>query len=178
MTSERALVERVLAGEGDAFGVLVGRYQDSLYGFVRSRIRDADAASDVTQEAFVAAFENLGSLSSKEKFGAWLFGIARGKVLMHHRAAGRRPERTGAELDQMPALRDPALGAEEELEALLAGLDDEQRVVLLLRFRDGLSYREIAERLGMPPGTVATHLHRGRARAAQNHRRLHGATTS
>jgi RNA polymerase sigma-70 factor (ECF subfamily) len=168
-----ALVERARAGDVRAFEVLLRRYQDSLYSFVRTRVDDAAAAEDIAQEVFIGAHANLASLKDAGRFAAWLFGIAKMKVLLYRRNERRRPDRTHPELDTVPR---PAPGEDtgEVLKGILEGLPDEARVVLLLRFRDALSYREIADRLGMPVGTVSTILNRARAAAASNHERLTG----
>ena len=150
------------------------QYQHSLYGFVRSRVSDESAAEDVAQEIFLAAYKNLAKLEKRERFGAWLFGIARRKVLLYYRQKGRRAKETSAEFDDVMAPRDHDR-CDGLLETLLDGLADEQRTVLLLRFRDGLSYHEIAQRLGMPLGTVGTYLHRARAVASVNYRKWNGA---
>lgn len=163
MVPDYDLVDQVLAGNAAAFEPLVARYQDALYAFLRSRLPAADAAEDVAQDTFLAAYSKLGALQDPNRFGAWLFGIARRKVQLFFRQRSRRPQ-ASAEIavEDLPA---PELGRDPGavLEALLTGLSDDQRVVLILRFRDGLNYREISDRLDLPLGTVGTLLHRARA---------------
>jgi len=179
---DEALVARARAGDAGAFEALVRRYQDAVYAFVRSRVEDGPAAEDVAQDAFIGAHRNLGTLEDPRRFAGWLFGIARMKVLLHRRGERRRPDRAREELDpdRVVAPRAAgdaaALGGEPDAETLLCrlldGLSDEARAVLLLRFRDGLAYGEIAARLGMPIGTVGTILHRARAAVAANRERM------
>ena len=173
MTTDADLVRATLGGDLDAFEALVRRHQDAVFAFVRSRLADHAAADDVAQEAFIAAHRGLRSLDDPARFLRWLLGIARHKLLEHLRGASRRPERGAADLDALPA---PATGEDPEavLGALFAGLPDEARAVALLRWRDDLGYREIAERLGIPEGTVATILHRARRVLQENHERLLG----
>lgn len=166
------LVRAARGGDLDAFGALVRRHEGAVYAFVRSRVGDPAAAADIAQEVFIAAHRGLAKLEEGSRALGWLFGIARHKVGEHHRTAARRPPAlAGADLDALPAPAAPddpgAL-----LEALTDGLPDEMRAVAILRFRDGLAYREIAAKLGMPDGTVATLLHRARERIAANQERL------
>jgi RNA polymerase sigma-70 factor, ECF subfamily len=174
MKNDSDCVAAVLRGETRAFEALVQSYQHSLYAFVRSRVADSAAADDVAQEIFLAAYKNLATLGDPERFAAWLFGIARRKVLLYYRQKGRRSVETGADFAHVAAPTEPEK-CEGLLEALLDGLADEQRTILLLRFRDGLSYREIAKRLDIPLGTVGTVLHRARAVASVNYKKWNGA---
>lgn len=173
MNNDSASVAAVLNGETRAFEGLVQKYQHSLYGFVRSRIADENAAEDVAQDVFLAAYKNLASLDDSRRFAAWLFGIARRKVLLYYRSKGRRHEETGAEFDHVPA---PPIHSQRDglLDSLLDGLPDDMRTVLLLRVRDDLSYREIAQSLGMPVGTVGTLIHRARSLAFANYKKWSG----
>jgi len=171
--TDAELVRAAQGGDARAFTALVRRHADAVYAFLRSRIVDPAAAEDAAQEVFIAAHKGLGSLEEEERPLAWLFGIARKKALDHGRALRRAPAALGPSFEE--SLAAPPEAGSEGPEALLAdlmtGLPDEQRIVALLRFRDGLGYREIAARLGLPPGTVATHLHRARERLMANHER-------
>lgn len=156
------LVARARGGDPEAFRALVERHQHALYAFVRSRVEDPTEAEDVSQEVFVAAWRGLPGLAAPARFAAWLFGIARRQVRDHRRGAARRSTVPEARLDECPApeaLDGPLVGG-ESLDELLAGLEDRARVVLVLRFREGRTYREIAAALGLPVGTVGTILHR------------------
>lgn len=160
--ADAQLVALTLRGDTAAFGQLLERYQHSLHGFVCARLGRGPDADDVAQEVFLAAYRNLAQLRQPEHFAGWLLGIARTKLRMHFRRLGRSRVAPDGELDRFaaPAEEHP----DHELGALLRGLPDDVRAVLLLRFIDGLSYREIAARLGMPAGTVGTILHRACAR--------------
>ncbi len=161
-TTDAQLVGRARRGEKAAFGQLLERYQHSLHAFVAARLGRPAEADDVAQDVFLAAYRNLAQLAQPERFAGWLFGIARTKLRMFYRRQGRVRETLDGELDRFAAPSAEETGS--ELSTLLAGLPDEVRAVLLLRFVDGLSYREIATRLGIPAGTVGTILHRGCAR--------------
>ncbi len=156
------LVERARAGERAAFARLLERYQHSLHAFVVARIGGGHDADDLAQEVFVAAWRNLASLERPDSFAGWLFGIARTKLRMHYRRQARQRLSADPALDRFPAPAPESSG--DGLERLLEPFADDVRAVLLLRFRDGLRYREIGARLGIPAGTVGTILHRACAR--------------
>jgi RNA polymerase sigma-70 factor (ECF subfamily) len=178
--SDNELVERSLAGSPEAFGVLVVRYQRPIFGLVVRMVRNRAIAEELAQEIFVKAYRNLASFDRRRKFSSWLFKVAHNATIDHLRRrrldtvpldspgdesggvgdllAG--PEREGPE---SRALRSELAGA---LEAAMAELRPEHREILLLRFREGLSYGELAEVLGLAMGTVKTHLHRARKRLA------------
>jgi RNA polymerase sigma-70 factor (ECF subfamily) len=166
-----ALIERSRAGQPDAFGELVTRYQDRLYNTLFRVCGDAEEARDVAQEAFVQAFVKLESFQSKSAFYTWLYRIAFNTAISR-----RRRRKPMASLDEArdtvgaePVDRDAAPEANLEraeqaaqVQAALAALSEEHRTVLVLREIDGRDYETIGEMLDIPVGTVRSRLHRAR----------------
>lgn len=161
-----------------AYRHLVSRHWARVNRWLRQVVGCAHTADDLCQEAFIKAYDRLDSLQDAEKFGAWLRPIA----LRCAQDWFRRQTRKGTiSLDRLieehgPPLTDQnseAPGAEleasESLCALLAGLSIKNREVIELRFRDGLSYVEIATRLQIPEGTAAARLHRAVATLKRRH---------
>ncbi|MDP9265822.1 MAG: sigma-70 family RNA polymerase sigma factor [Chloroflexota bacterium] len=158
-----------LAGDADAYATLVERYGGRVYNIALRTTGDADAASDCAQEAFIRAYRALHQYDPAQPFGPWLFRIATNASLnqvqrwhAHQTAVDevpdmREPEETGPE---QSAVRREEMG---EVLAALAELPASYRAALTLRHLQQLSYREVAESLGLPLGTVKTHLHRARA---------------
>jgi len=170
--SDEALAERVRAtGDVIAFGVLVTRYRARVVALARRMLaaQASDEAEDVAQEAFVAAYDKRLSFRRGEPFRPWLYRIAVNRCLDRLRAQTRRP--VFVEITDVSAALaggDPveALLAEEgeqRLSAAVAALPPKLRAVFLLRHLDDLSYEEIATAVGVPLGTVKTHLFRARA---------------
>ncbi len=171
---DRALIDRSLAGDTDAFGRLVRRHQDRLYGTLTHLLGSPQDALDVAQEAFVLAWQNLASFRGDSAFYSWLFRIAHNAAASFRRR-DRRPSRwldgqrdlqVDEPADPSPA-NDPAAGMvidERRLlvQAALADLPDDYRTVLVLKEMDGLSYEEIAAVLDCPIGTVRSRIHRAR----------------
>jgi RNA polymerase sigma-70 factor (ECF subfamily) len=159
-----ALVRRARAGDREAFGLLAARHQDAVYRVVRGIVGDPSEAEDVAQEVFLKAFGALGRFRGDSGFFTWLYRIAVNEAL---RAARRR--RHPASLDEgLPVEAPPVPQPDEDgpslalLERLLRKLPEEFRAIVVLRDIEGLPYREVAETLEIPMGTVMSRLFRAR----------------
>src|SRR4029077_13436069 len=166
---ERAVVDAVLAGERDAFRVLVHRESAAVIRACDRILGDIHESEDAAQEAFVMAFRSLAGWRGDGPFGAWLTRVA-GRIALR-RAQKRRdvgwidPTDPDRPLD-IPGGLDPAsisLRAERAagLRDAVARLDEPYRETVALRFFGELSLDEIAIQTGRPLGTVKTHLRRG-----------------
>jgi RNA polymerase sigma-70 factor (ECF subfamily) len=170
------LVRQVVGGDGGAFGPIVERYQDRLYNTVYRMVGSAEDARDLVQEVFVKAYENLASFKGTSSLYTWLFRIAVNTSLSHRRKRKwvRRIGTPGDGGDGQPSGdcpdpgdTDPARGfvaaeTEAAVQQALSQLDDEHRTVVVLRDIQHCDYREIADILGVPTGTVKSRLHRAR----------------
>jgi len=163
---DAALVARALAGSDAAFGRLVERHQAALRAFLRRVMGPARTeADDVAQDAFVSAWSSLRSLRDPAGFRAWLCGIAWRKAQDRIRASVRGAARDGAWLEAAAA-GPPGVSPEDRL-ALAAAMQDlppDVRACVALCLADGWSHAETAVALGLPLGTVKSHVARGRAR--------------
>ena len=153
------------AGSQAAFARLVERHQAALRGFLR-RAHGWAEADDIAQEALVTAWSKLNRLRDDAGFRPWLFGIAWKKAQTAARGARRSAVRDhdwAATEEQTAA---DGLGPEDRLalEAALAQLSPEQRAAVTLCLAEGWSHGEAAEALGLPLGTVKSHVARGRDR--------------
>jgi RNA polymerase sigma-70 factor (ECF subfamily) len=178
---DAALVERCRKGELGAFGALVAKYQDRVYNLILRMVgRQADA-DELAQETFLKALEKIGQFRGASGFYTWLFRIAANLAISHRRRGGRirfRPLESDADgegglgdavTSQMASLRQPAPDstaiAEEtrrRVTEALEELDDEFRVVVVLRDVEDMDYAQIAQVLEVPVGTIKSRLHRGR----------------
>jgi RNA polymerase sigma-70 factor (ECF subfamily) len=161
---DAALVSQARAGSQAAFARLVAIHEKPLRGFLRkSGWLDAD---DIAQEAFVAAWSGLHKLRSDSGFRAWLYGVAWRKALTQRRGAQRAAARDEAWRGEQELEAAPEVGAEDRLalEKALATLPADQRACVTLCLGQGWSHVEVAEVLGLPLGTVKSHVTRGRER--------------
>jgi RNA polymerase sigma-70 factor, ECF subfamily len=159
----------VRAAQADraAFGVLYRRYLDRVYGYAFYQLGDHHDAEDATERTFTAALRALpGFRDEGASFRAWLFRIAHRTISNARRSRSRRrTERLPATFDHPAPNADPAgiVGRAEDLRAVLrviAELPDDRRQVVLLRFVDGLSSREIGQVMDRSEGAARVLLHR------------------
>ena len=182
-SDDQSLIEACRAGQVEAFGILVRRYQDRLYPTLLRLTGCAEDAHDLLQDAFVRAFEKLGRFHGDSSFYTWIYRIAVNLALSDRRR--RRPGRSwptgpdGAALDPPsdPDQSDPALPLEraereERVQRALDALAPDHRAVVVLKDLDGLRYEQIAAILGVPVGTVRSRLHRARGELRERLRDL------
>lgn len=168
-TGDEVLVERVLGGDREAFGVLVARHQDMLHRHALRMTRQADAAADLVQAAFVKAYTQLERCREPARFGAWAFRILanQSKDWLKNR------RRRDVSLDAMPVTQqtesgdDPAHDLEtSELRTLLDGALDELppglREAFVLKHVEGLAYEEMAELMKISVPALKMRVHRAR----------------
>lgn len=163
--ADGALVAAARGGDAGAFDALVVRHAARVRAVALAVVRDAVAADDVTQQAFLRAWRKLDTLADPERFGPWCRTIARnaGRNWLRDHAG-----RSAAALGEGPEPAAPGRAALEQLadrEAVrqaVAGLAGPLREVIRLRYVADLSYREIAETLDEPLSTVRDRLYRAR----------------
>lgn len=169
---DRQLVAASKQGDQDAFGQLVSRYQRRVFTLVYRMIQHYEEASEITQEAFLAAWQGLPSFRGDAQFTTWLYRIAYNcalKQLEQHKRDHALQEALQAEQshsgenDQSRAEAQLlAHDRQEMLQEHLASLPAKYRIVLILRHLQEMTYEEMAEMLRIPVGTIKTHLFRAR----------------
>ncbi|MDT5064333.1 MAG: hypothetical protein QOK02_488 [Mycobacterium sp.] len=169
---DAALARAAAAGDRLAFAEIYDRYADRLHDFCVGMLRDREAAADCVQDVFVTAATKLVQLREPDRLRSWLYAIARSEALARIRA--RKREQLSEELPEMPSGEaDMAtLAARTELADLIAdasgGLNDRDRVVLELAYRQGLDGPELAEALGVTPKNANTLVERLRETVARS----------
>ena len=168
---DRGLVNRAQAGDVGAFEALVRRYQGWVFTLTLRLLGNRAEAEDLAQEVFLKAYRGLAGFRGASRFTTWLYAIASHHCLNHLKARGRRghaKSHAPVAVERLPdgAPRADALLEQAEfariVQAEMARLTEEHRVILVLRDIQGLSYEEIARTLGLEPGTVRSRLHRAR----------------
>ncbi|MFD4532326.1 RNA polymerase sigma factor SigM [Kitasatospora sp. NPDC058397] len=171
---DAALLARHVAGDPDAFGLLVNRHRDRLWAVALRTLGDREEAADALQDALVSAFRAAPGFQGRSAVTTWLHRIVVNACLDRAR---RSATRRTTPLDEDPRRLDTLVGAAEpadspvvraevqrELAAALAELPAEQRAALVLVDMQGYPVAEAAELLGVPVGTVKSRCARGRAR--------------
>jgi RNA polymerase sigma-70 factor (ECF subfamily) len=177
---DRELASLATQGREPAFRELLTRYERPVFSLVYRMVRDRTLAEDLAQEAFIRAFNAIGSYDPGYRFSNWIFKIAHNHTIDHirrrkldtvsidgspHATSAREEERTSLVLvspGESPAayVEHKELGG--QIESAIGELRPEYRTVILLRHVEGYAYEEIAEVMGIPLGTVKTYLHRAR----------------
>jgi RNA polymerase sigma-70 factor (ECF subfamily) len=164
---EPEVVERARCGDHEAFAAVVRHYDPSLRALAYRLLGDRDRMDDVLQEAYVRAYRSLPRFRRRAALGTWLYRITYNACLdelkRSRRGAAVPLDDLGEPPDPQPDLGE-AVAWRRDLAAALAGLAPEDRAAVLLVDAQGLDYRDAAEVMGVPPGTVASRLHRARAR--------------
>jgi RNA polymerase sigma-70 factor (ECF subfamily) len=155
VTAEARLVERVCAGEREAFDELYKLFAPMVHGIVLARV-PRDEVDDIVQNVFLAAYKNLHTLRDRNAVGGWLAMIARNRSIEFYRRA-RPTEELSEELSRNDS---PRAEAREILSAIRT-LPDAYKESLVLRLVEGMTGPEIAARTGITPESVRVNLHRG-----------------
>lgn len=172
-TDEAILIERALVQDDDAFSELVSRYEKSLYNIVFGVVSDAEVARDVTQETFLRAYQFLDKYRKSFRFSTWLFRIGVNLGISRLRRHKLESDTFSAEgiahhgLLRKGGVSDPADDAicRERAKEVVRGmgeLSERYRTVLLMRYQDGLSCRDIGRELGISANSVSIILHRSK----------------
>ena len=159
------LVAMTLGGRSEAFATLVERYDRAVYHLAYRTLHDVEEARDASQEAFFKAYRSLRTFKQGAKFSTWIFAIT------YHACCDRLNRRKRYSNEEMPDRADPGPGPESQAIALdqarrlhdaIEALPEKYRTVITLYHLQGKQYEEIAQVLGLPMGTVKTHLFRAK----------------
>lgn len=161
--TDRELIVSALAGDVEAFGQLVVKHQRAAYGHAVALLGQPEQAQDAVQDSFLAAFRALNRLDPERPFFPWFYVILRNRCFSMLRSR-RATQPLG---DSYAMVTDGSTNEEAaEIRRALSRLSAEDREILVLKYIDGLRYREIAEMLDIPVATVTSRLYAARRRLA------------
>lgn len=171
---DRELVREAAAGSREAFDQLVVRYQSRIFNLARALTANDDAAEDLAQEAFIRAYRAIRRFRGDSSFKTWLYAVATNVIRTHLTRQGKQrwlwsqpPGGNEMNVEQMPSEHidvERDLVMRDAVDRALAALPAEFRIAVTLRDVHGLEYREIAEMLNVPIGTVESRIFRARQR--------------
>ena len=165
--------------DADLFGLLYDRYTARVYQKCIGMARDRDMAKDLTHDIFLKAFVNLKKFDHRSKFGTWLYRITYNYCLDHLRKGQRQrtsqvDEGMGLELEEEDRYEEELLSMRsDELPTVLEQLDPGDRAVLLMKYQDELSIKEMMEILELGESAVKMRIMRSRERALVKYRNLY-----
>ena len=175
-STDQQLVDQVMAGNKNAFNLLVMRYQHRVAALIARFVKDPREAEDVAQEAFLKAYRALPLFRGDSAFYTWLYRIAVNTAKNYLVARSRRPPAQDLEIDEVEPTEAGSVLREIEspegslstselkvaIEAALDSLPEELKTAFILREFSGLSYEDIAEVMDCPVGTVRSRIFRAR----------------
>ncbi len=159
------LVGRAAAGDVEAFEELYRVNVGRVYALCLRMAGDPTLAEELAQEAFVRAWQKLGSFRGASAFSTWLHRVTVNVVLGHRRSTARRETRVSAVGDNLPrdvAVREARTAESIDLERAISSLPDGARTVFILHDVEGFRHREISSLMGIAVGTSKAQLHRAR----------------
>ncbi|MFH0811042.1 MAG: RNA polymerase sigma factor [Pseudomonadota bacterium] len=167
--SEGALVEDILAGNKEGYRILVDKYKNVVFNLAYRMTGNSEDASDVSQETFIRAYQSLGRFRVGEKFFTWIYTICINVSKNHLRQRARRLRLQGAVFEEIghdncsAGAEDSLLDREDaqRLHGLLQRVPEHYRAAVLLRYKDGLSYEEISQMLGVTVSGAKMRVKRG-----------------
>jgi RNA polymerase sigma-70 factor, ECF subfamily len=171
-TTDEYIASLVQAGDTDAFGLLIERYEAKLKRYARKFLNYQEDIEDLVQDVFIKSYTNIQSFGSKQRFSPWIYRIAHNTFVNELKRKGRGGFilfDADTILPHLPAkettdgeLLDAELRA--GLDALLNGIPPKYREILVLYYLEELSYQEISDILQIPVTTVGVRMNRGRAK--------------
>lgn len=173
LDEELALVRKAKRGDRDAFSRLVRLNQKRIYRLVYRFCRDHDTADELAQETFVKAYMSLDTFREEYRFASWISTIATNLAINHLRRQKRQVSTVDYPIEEIIADSNPGADPSrsltdketmEKLEEEVEKLPPEYKAAFILRVHEGLSYEEIAGKLGIEIGTVMSRLFRARSR--------------
>ena len=179
--AERLLMARLKERDPSAFDEIVRRYGDKVFSLTYRMLGNRQEAEDVAQEVFITVFKTVDGFRGEAKFSTWLLRIAANQSKNRIKYLARRPT-DGGEIDEAPNAGGPgatpgpvshahiegpdklleAVETERLMQTAIDALDEEHRLLVILRDVEEMSYQEIGEITGLPEGTIKSRLHRAR----------------
>ena len=172
MEHEEQLIERVKNNRDmNAYGILIDRYQSNLRLFIYRLTNNWDLTDDISQDTFIKAFDNLDKYSHRNSFQNWLMKIAHNLVRSEYRSINT-VKKVFAKLFAEPSYQENWIGLtgseQNRLNQALQSLQLGERTAVVLNFSYDMSHQDIANWLGLPLGTVKSHIKRGMEKLRHN----------
>lgn len=170
MIDEKNIIEKVKKGDLETYSLLINEYQNDIYSLCLSIVKNVDDAMDMTQEAFLIAFENIKNFKGEAKFSTWLYKIAYNLCINYKKRKGELlilddEDLFNVEIEDKTSSIWEKIEKDERVKIVKEGLDrikDGDRLIIELKDIKGLSYEEISMILSCPMGTVKSRLYRAR----------------
>jgi len=170
MIDEKSVIEKIKKGDIDSYSILINEYQNNIYSLCLSIVKNVDDALDLTQEAFLIAYENIKNFKQEAKFSTWVYRIAYNLCVNFIKRKGEifsleNEDVTNVEIEDKTSSIWKEIEKDERIKMISEGLKrikDSDRLIIELKDIKGLTYEEISIILSIPMGTVKSKLYRAR----------------
>lgn len=179
MEDEQRWIQQVLAGDKQAYANIIDKYKNQLYATILRMTRNPQDAQDLVQDAFIKVYRNLDKYDANGSFSGWLYRVAINHCMDEFRK--NRYSTVQVEIDETKVVNHEHpevvfLKKEKrrQLERLIATLPEDERLIILLRYVNEISYEEIGEVMDVPLSTVRNKLHRAKKKMRETVKREGG----
>ncbi|PWA11939.1 RNA polymerase subunit sigma-70 [Pueribacillus theae] len=167
MEEERRWIQEVLAGNKQAYAHIINKYKNQLYATILRMTKHPQDAQDLVQEAFIKVYQQLGKYDETGKFSSWIYRVAINHCMDEFRKKRYKVKQVEINEGHILHSNHPEViflkkEKSRQLERLLSSLPQEERMIILLRYVNELSYSDISELIDVPLSTVRNKLHRAK----------------
>lgn len=167
MEEEQQWIQQVLAGDKQAFAPIINKYKNQLYATILRMTRNPQDAQDLVQDAFIKVYRNLDKYDGSGAFGGWLYRVAINHCMDEFRKKSYSTIQIEVDEAKVVNREHPEVvflkkEKSRQLERLIATLPEDERLIILLRYINEMSYEDIGELMNVPLSTVRNKLHRAK----------------
>lgn len=177
MEEEQEWIREVLSGNKQAYGQIIDKYKNPLYGTILRMTRNPHDAQDLVQEAFIKVYEQLDKYKATGSFSSWFYRVAINHCMDQFRKKQHKQSEIDTEMIQdhrHPEIIFLKQEKSRQLERLIATLPEDERMIILLRYGQELSYQEISDVLDLSLSNVRNKLHRAKKKMRKTAKREGG----
>ncbi|WP_042347320.1 RNA polymerase sigma factor [Bacillus massiliigorillae] len=167
MDEEWGWIQSILSGDKQAYSHIINKYKNLLYATILRMTNNQQDAQDLVQEVFIKVYQQLDKYDQKGEFSGWLYRVAINHCMDEFRKKRYKMKRVELDTDAMVNTKHPEViylkkERERQLERLIQTLSEDERIIILLRYVNDLSYNEISNLLSVPISMVRNKLHRAK----------------
>jgi RNA polymerase sigma factor (sigma-70 family) len=179
MEEEQLWIQQVLAGDKQAYSHIINKYKNRLYATILRMTKNPQDAQDLVQDAFIKVYRNLDKYDASGSFSSWLYRVSINHCMDEFRK--KRYSTVQVEIDETKVVNreHPEVvflkkEKSRQLERLISTLPEDERLIILLRYINEISYEEIGEMIDVPLSTVRNKLHRAKKKMRETVKREGG----
>ncbi|PLR92539.1 RNA polymerase sigma factor [Bacillus sp. T33-2] len=179
MEEEQQWIREVLSGNKQAYANIINKYKNKLYATILRMTKNPQDAQDLVQDAFIKVYHQLGKYDEKGSFSSWIYRVAINHCMDEFRKKRYKMKQIEMSYEKVVNPDHPEViflkkEKQRQLERLIATLPEDERMIILLRFVNELSYNEISELAGVPLSQVRIKLHRAKNKMRETVKREGG----